>query len=93
MEKAEAEGGADDGWTLVQYKCKTPKVGLELITNGDHDRNYADRGHDRFTKVNKIVKWNEMNMITLKESDDEGGTDGDRDVKREPITIRSNSNG
>ena len=42
LEKAEAEWRTDDGWTLVQCKCKPHMMGVDPDTNGDHDHVNGD---------------------------------------------------
>ena len=97
LEEAEAEVRTDDEWTLVQCKCKSPKMGLDIKSNGVHDHHINedrdDRERNRFTKVNNIVKWSDNNGTTIKQNDHERDKNRDRKLERERITIKMQSNG
>ena len=93
LEKAEAEGRTDDGWTLVQCKCKPHKMGLDPDADGNHDHVNNNRDSNRFTNMNRIAKWKDATVITLKESVHERESNGDCKVKRERTTITSKLSG
>jgi hypothetical protein len=100
LEDVVAEAKTDDGWTLVQCKCKnmeegccrkcsSRKLGLKESGKRDHgDHNNVVLEQNRFKMVNKDVKWNIDNATTLKESIHEHDRNYGREQTRERTTIK-----
>jgi hypothetical protein len=103
LDDVAAEASTDDGWTLVQCKCKNKeqgcncksrKLGLKESAKRDRgDHNNVVREQNRFTMVNKNVRWNTKNGTTLKESVHEHDGNRDREPTREGITIEQETYG
>jgi Reverse transcriptase (RNA-dependent DNA polymerase) len=77
LDGAEGEVQTDDGWTLVQCKCKRDckcagNVGLEDRSKYKNvSNNSCKRDRNRFTMVNEESNWNEEKGTTLNECDHE----------------------
>lgn len=103
LEDVEAEGNTDDGWTLVQCRCKSrlggckcqsPDVGLSTETAGHHEcHDNGVREQNRFTMLNESIKWEIDNGTTLKDHIHEHDRMRDRETTREATTIGPKRNG